>query len=102
MSDIRTELEQVIESAYQDVRGVMAGKRGYRLRHAELADHLIKIFAAHQQQLLDELERELPRERRLSWVRKQLDSHNYAHSEGFNQCLDTVRDLIARKRKELQ
>lgn len=37
------EFQQVIESAYQDMQGVLWGRKNYRLRHRELAERLLVI-----------------------------------------------------------
>lgn len=37
------EFQQVIESAYQDMQGVLWGRKNYRLRHRELAGRLLNI-----------------------------------------------------------
>lgn len=42
----------IIQSAYQDVHGVRDGKKGYRLRERELAQHIDKLIEqAHQRGL---------------------------------------------------
>lgn len=38
--------EQAIESAYQDMEGVMAGRKNYRLRKTELAEKLVECLEA--------------------------------------------------------
>ncbi len=54
----REELEHVIESAYQDMRGVIDGKKGYRLRHKELAERLELIITKREKALLESIYRE--------------------------------------------
>lgn len=41
---LEEELKHIIESAYQDAFGVAAGRKGYRLRHDELAKALITLL----------------------------------------------------------
>ena len=40
---ILPDIEHIIISAYQDMEGVMLGKKGYKLRHAELTNAVLSI-----------------------------------------------------------
>lgn len=44
---LKTILERLVETAYQDMRGVMGGKKDYRLRHKELAEGFANEIEAH-------------------------------------------------------
>lgn len=40
---IRPEIEHIITTAYQDMEGVMAGRKEYKLRHTELVNAVLAI-----------------------------------------------------------
>lgn len=48
------ELGNVIETAYQDMRGLMDGRKNYRLRHRELSNRIIDIFYSYIEKWDDE------------------------------------------------
>lgn len=52
---MRPELERVIDSAYQDCAGVIAGRKGYHYRTRELTDYLETLIAADRIRLKSEL-----------------------------------------------
>lgn len=64
--ELREQFIHVIESAYQDMQGVIHGRKGYRLRHEELADHLMSIFSQALQSAKKDCERNVVREAFLS------------------------------------
>lgn len=61
LDELRQKVLHTITSAYQDMRGVMQGKKDYRLRDNELTDYIMEevkpVIAEAERSLLQELAR---------------------------------------------
>lgn len=52
-SDLDEILRHLIETAYQDMEGVLGGRKGYRLRHNELADKTKQAILSNYRSISD-------------------------------------------------